>query len=260
LFKSPTYLLLDNVHKLDSAPLAGAITAESWTDRKMGSSESPAIPVRCAWVATGNHPARSDELARRIVQIRMDAKMEHPHLRADFRHPNLRDYIKAHRHELVAAAITLVRAWQAAGQPRGTKTLGMFESWAQIVGGILTVAGQPGFLVRDEAQSSNVIALPWVRFFGRWWVAFGDRPVGVASLFPLLHSDTDVPIDLGLPKDADEEGHRIAFGKDLSSRRDQYIGSFCVRASGTHQSARQWRLERADEPNRSEPVREDRAA
>jgi DNA polymerase-1 len=190
----------------------------------------------------------------------MDAKEEHPEWRTGFRHPDLKEFVTLQRVELIRAVITLVRAWQAAGRPQGQQTLGMFESWAKVMGGILLVAEQPGFLRDDRRQPSNVIAMPWVRFFGRWWTVFGDQPVGVATVFPLLRSQTDGPIDLGFPRDADDDAQRVALGKRLRQKRDVAIGGFYVRDGGTRQGARQWRLERAPEVPTSEPIPDDRAA
>jgi hypothetical protein len=42
-------------------------------------------------------------------------------------------------------------AWMAAGRPRGPQTLGSFESWAAIIGGVLDVAGVRGFLENQHA-------------------------------------------------------------------------------------------------------------
>ena len=97
---------------------------------------------------TGNNPTLSSEIARRTVRIRLDAKRDRPWLRDRFRHPDLRQWVSAHRHELVAAALTLVRTWIATDKPdpTGSSALGMFESWSRVTGGILQVAGVPGFL------------------------------------------------------------------------------------------------------------------
>ena len=64
------------------------------------------------------------------------------------------------------AALTLIRAWIAAGRPKGKKTLGKFEGWAEVMGGILQVAGVPGFLdqleafrERDDPETLNICGL-----------------------------------------------------------------------------------------------------
>ena len=116
-------VLIDNLKRpLVSASVAAAITSTVWEDRILGTSDMTRLPVRCAWIATGNNPTLSSEIARRTVRIRLNAKQDRPWLRDRFRHPDLRLWVSAHRHELVAAALTLVRAWIAAGKPDPTRS------------------------------------------------------------------------------------------------------------------------------------------
>ena len=81
---------IDNVHhKVDNASLALATTTEVWKDRVLGHSKTVVLPVRCSWIISGNNVELSSELARRSVLIRLDANVERPTERKDFRHPNL---------------------------------------------------------------------------------------------------------------------------------------------------------------------------
>jgi len=132
LLGGPSVVLLDNLRRrLESAALSAAITAPAWEDRLLGHTEMVRVPVRCAWIATGNNPALSAEIARRTIRVRLDAKVDRPWLRKTFRHPDLRGWGAKHRGELVWAALTLAQAWLAAGRPEGHKVLGMFENWSR---------------------------------------------------------------------------------------------------------------------------------
>ena len=147
LGETPAVILIDNAHVLDSAALSAAVTTpDIWTDRIIGSSRVARLPVRCLWLVTGNNPSLSTEIARRVVRIRLDAKVARPEERSDFRHPDLAGWVRHEHGRLVWALLTLVQAWIAAGRPKGGVTLGSFESWARIIGGILEVAEIPGFL------------------------------------------------------------------------------------------------------------------
>ena len=138
----PSIVLIDNLRqKLDSSAVAAALTAPFWEDRILGVSEMARLPIRCVWIATGNNPEFSNEMARRIVRIRLDAHVERPWQREGFRHPDLMTWVRANRARLVAACLTICRAWIAAGRPRGTRTIGSYENWAQTLGGVLEVAG-----------------------------------------------------------------------------------------------------------------------
>ncbi|MFO0188707.1 MAG: ATPase, partial [Alphaproteobacteria bacterium] len=131
----PVLLLIDNLRQeLDSAALAAALTAPAWEDRILGVSDIIRLPVRCTWVATGNNPAVSHEIARRLVRIRLDARSDQPWRREGFRHPDLMIWVRANRAGLVAACLTLCQAWASAGRPPAARSLGSFETWSQTMG------------------------------------------------------------------------------------------------------------------------------
>ena len=84
LGETPAVILIDNAHVLDSAALSAAVTTpDIWTDRIIGSSRVARLPVRCLWLATGNNPSLSTKIARRVVRIRLDAKVARPEERTD---------------------------------------------------------------------------------------------------------------------------------------------------------------------------------
>jgi hypothetical protein len=182
----PTIVVIDNARRLESQALSGAITSPIWTDRIVGTSKTPQVPIQCAWVATGNNPSLSSEIARRIVRSRLDTGLERPFERTKFKYPQLRKWVVEHQAKLVWAALTLGRSWIAAGSPKGTRPLGMFESWAEVMGGILDVVRIPGFLTNRDSlhQHSDAESQRWRAFFDRWCQEFGGRVVGVAELWP----------------------------------------------------------------------------
>ncbi len=153
-------ILLDNVSEkrvLDSAPLASVLTSEVWRDRVLGETRMVSLPNRALWLMSGNNPRFSLEIARRCVRIRIDAKRDMPWRRVGFKHDPLIGWVRENRGLLVRAALVLVQAWIAAGRPRCSARLGSFESWAAVLGGILQVAGVPGFLgnTDDFYESSD---------------------------------------------------------------------------------------------------------
>lgn len=137
---APAVVFLDNLTGvLRSAALSTALTATVWMDRVLGGNDEIKVPVRCVWLATGNNVTLTTDLARRTVPVGLDAQVERPWLRAKhgqtFRHPDLRAWVSRERPRLVHAALTLIRAWLAAGQPPGSEVLGMYEAWGRVVGG-----------------------------------------------------------------------------------------------------------------------------
>jgi hypothetical protein len=85
-------------------------------------------------------------MVRRCFLIRLDTQMVRPWKRSGFTHDQP-DWTRENRGRLACALLTLARAWISAGQPAGdTPTLGSFERWSHVVGGILAHAGVDGFL------------------------------------------------------------------------------------------------------------------
>ncbi len=242
LRNGPTTILIDNLRRrLESAALASAITASIWEDRLLGASEIVSLPVRCAWVATGNNPALSREMARRIVRIRMDAKQDSPWLRKDFRHKNLQGWTITHRADLVGAALTLIKTWLAEGRPHWQGTiLGTFEDWSKVMGGILKTAGIPGFLgnLTDFYDTSDSEGIVWRAFVMAWQEKFGEKGVGVAQLWE-LNEQLEDPVDLG---DGKEKSQKTKLGKILVNMRDRQYDGLRITLAGTTQGAKRWRL------------------
>jgi hypothetical protein len=194
----PTIVLIDNLREtLDSAALAAALTAPFWEDRILGQSEMARLPIRSLWIATGNNPSVSNEMARRLVRIRLDARVERPWARAGFRHPDLMGWVRANRGTLVAACLTLCQAWIAAGRPRGGRTIGSYEAWAQVLGGVLEVVGVEGFLgnLDEIMEASDSEGPAWSAFVAGWWDRFGTAEVGACDLLEVaLSTDPRLPI------------------------------------------------------------------
>ena len=130
-------VLLDNVdRRLSSQALAAALTADTWAGRLLGVSEIVTAPLHAVWLATGNNLGFRGDLGRRVVPVDLDADMEHPEDRDQFRHPDLRAYVEQRRPKLVVAALTVLRAYHLAGRPRhGAPRMGSYEAWDDLIRG-----------------------------------------------------------------------------------------------------------------------------
>src|SRR5262249_51624808 len=139
-------IVFDNVVRLTSPALAAILTAPFWSGRVLKESKMISLPNRAIWLATGNNVELSDELVRRTVHIRLDAGTERPEERQGWRHPDLLGWAKANRADLVSACASIVQHWVDDGMREGNASLGRFESWAAVLGGILNSVGIEGFL------------------------------------------------------------------------------------------------------------------
>ncbi len=246
LREAPVAILIDNITRaLDSGVLAAALTAGHWSDRLLGQSLLLRLLVRCLWLATANNPTMSTEMARRVVRVRLDPKMDRPWTRTAerFKHPKLNEWADHHRADLVGAALTLIQAWIAKGRPSGHVTLGSYEPWAAVMGGILDTADIPDFLGNLAAlyEASDLEGAVWRGFVAAWWEKFASSGVGAADLFPL--AVTTEGFDLGAGQ---ERSQRTSFGKQLARQRDRVIGGeardYRIVQTGTKKSAAQWQL------------------
>lgn len=263
LLEGRPIVFLDNVTQLKSPHLAAALTAEVWQGRILGKSELVSVPNRAVWLATGNNVEISDEFARRIIPIRLDAGVERPEDRKNFRHANLPEYVRAHRSVLVSACLSLIQKWIDAGMPKGEKTLGRFESWAGIVGGILEVAGVSGFLSGRERlyNDADSETKEWALLCAAWWKSYEARPITAGDAFEVAKED-DLLLDLWGGRSV--LGAKQRFGHALSARRDRVFGAYKVVSAGRDSATRNaaYRLKRVgietpETPETSDPEQED---
>lgn len=246
LLAGAQWVLLDNVDAITSAPLAAVLTATRWRGRRLGKSEMVDVPNDATWVATGNNVQLSDEIARRTIPIRLDPGVERPEERTNFRHPDLLAWAAAHRAELVSACLSLVRAWLNAGRPEGEKTLGSYEAWARILGGILGVAGVSGFLGARErlyAEADRETA-EWRAMCAAWWETYGSHPVTAKDIFAVA-KERGLLLDLWGGRT--ELAAHQRFGHALAKLRDRIFGCYRICPAGRDGTTRNlvYRLELA---------------
>jgi putative DNA primase/helicase len=240
LLEGASFILLDNINRvLESGALASALTARIWRDRLLGFTKTACLPNNAVWMASGNNTILSREIIRRTVLCRLDAQVDAPWERRQFRHPNLLAWVREHRGRLIAAALTLCRAWIAAGKPKGTQTLGMFESWVEVLGGILDVAGVPGLIANaEEFRGARADNADEIRpFLTAWFERHGVDRVRVPDLFTLA---TDYQLLESVLGDKGEAGQRVALGKALAKMVDRVACGFRVVAAGRDHKGRQF--------------------
>ena len=120
LHRGSPIILIDNVNRpVASASLEALLTAATWSDRVLGQSRQVALPNTAVWSMTGNNVTITGDLRRRFYEILLDAKVSCPWKRTGFRHADLEGWTLANRGRLIAATLTLCRAYFAASGGRG---------------------------------------------------------------------------------------------------------------------------------------------
>lgn len=231
LLDGSTHVLLDNVTEIKSTVLAAVLTSEVWRGRILGKSEMVHVRNDATWITSGNNIDLSDEITRRVMPIRLDAGVERPEERGGFRHPKLKEWALEYRCELLSAVLSLVRAWADAGMPKAEKSLGSFESWAAVMGGILEVAGVSGLLGGRERLHTQADreTTEWAAFLIAWHETHGTLTVTARDLFAVL-KERRLLLDLWGGRS--DIGAMQRLGHALKARRDRMYGNLKIVSAG----------------------------
>jgi hypothetical protein len=190
-------IMLDNADTkgrrvIDSGTLEGVLTSTEWTGRDLGRSRMVTYPNRAVWFMTGVNLEFARGLMRRRVRVRLDPCCETPWTRTekDFKKPKILQWARENRAVICAAVAVLARAWLCLPKeerPRGQQH-GSFEEWSDVIGGILAVAGVPGFLAHiNDAEEKAVESGEdeWPEFIEVWWQEYQTIAAPVAKLTEL---------------------------------------------------------------------------
>lgn len=143
--ESEPVVLIDNVEgTFGSSAMCVALTSDTWSDRILGGSRTYKGPLTTTWLMTANNVQLTTDMVRRTCHIRLNVDEERPEERTGFRYPHLEQHVRRHRPQLVAAALTMLRAYCVAGRPdQGLPSWGSFEGWSALVRQAVVFAGMP---------------------------------------------------------------------------------------------------------------------
>ena len=153
-------ILFDNLRgRLDSPLIEQLTCAPVLSFRIMKQSATVTVPNTYLWLITSNGLQPTPDLISRTVPVRL--YFEGQADKRKFAGDPLR-MVREQRLEILAELYGLVETWKAAGRPLGDQCH-RCGIWAQVLGGILGVAGLPEFLTNVEdaanALDENLQAL-----------------------------------------------------------------------------------------------------
>jgi hypothetical protein len=223
LISGAGYFFVDNIkYAVKSGTLAVTLTTSRFSYRVLGESKMVDLPVRWCWAATANNIKADSDIVRRFVRTRLDANCERPELRSGWRIPDLLGWARQRRSDLLSACLTIVRGWINAGMPKGDYTLGSYEEWARVMGGILDCIEVPGFLgnlsANDEVNSAEA---EWRVFVSLWWAESQDNEVSIKELYALATENEMLSRVMGEGRDTSQ---RTKLGLALGNREGQVLG------------------------------------
>lgn len=189
-------VLFDNVTRtLRSEVLDAVLTGTSFQGRALGTNEEPMLAMRTLFLATSNNATVSTDLVRRSLHVRLETRDEHPEQRSNFRHPDLRAYVRANRAALLSAALTVLRGYIVAGRPAVELVpMGSFEEWSALVRGALVWAGMPdpGRTQDSLREMGDPERDALSELLTAWRAHFGGRFVASAEVLAAIDRDAAV--------------------------------------------------------------------
>jgi hypothetical protein len=187
-------------------------------------------------------------MLRRCFWIKQDKDIPQPWIpEVPYKHPNLKRYVRENRGAILAALLTLASAWYRAGKPKGNHvTLGSFEEWSEIVGGILTFARLEGFLgnagqMYDEGDVNDA---QWRSFLSELSKVFPNHTFTVNELLQVsgikraaLVPGVETTLAELFPDDiADNKGNARTIGRVFLAKQGRYFGEYKLNRVGENRN------------------------
>ncbi|MET8824766.1 hypothetical protein ABZX40_17850 [Streptomyces sp. NPDC004610] len=230
---------LPNGHVIKSPVLSSLLTAEHWGDRVLGSTASVTMPNDRLWIVTGNALRTGGDNGRRTMWVRLDPNCPDPDQRDGFRVGDLRPWLRQKASTIVAALVTMVRAWLAEGAPIVRVRKGDYSQWASLMAGLLGYLGVDGWMAdRDQVFDQDDELLEWTAFLEMWRVKLGAQAVTTSSIIAAVSDQ--IPRH---PKTGELPTANL-LGGWLKNRAGRYFGTHkVVRVYDSHLKQNTWRVD-----------------
>jgi putative DNA primase/helicase len=229
LVGDPLVLLDNTVGEIGCASLDAALTADTWRDRILGSSNmTTELPLRVCWWTSGNGLSVGADLIRRALLVRLEPACERPDERSAFRHPRLLDHVRENRAALLGAALTIARAYVVAGKPTMSLVpMGSFETWSDLVRSALCWAGAPDPCATVAELRAVDLQADAIRAAIDAWPARVGQPMTAADLIEQATTDStwrDALIGWCVPRGSADLPTAKALGYALRAIRGRVVG------------------------------------
>jgi hypothetical protein len=228
---------LPNGHVIKTPVLSSLLTAENWGDRVLGSTDSVTMPNDRVWILTGNGLRTGGDNARRAMWVRLDPDCPDPDQRDGFVVGDLRPWLRANASTVVAALVTMVRAWLAAGAPTTRVRKGDYSEWASMLAGLLAFVGVDGWMAdRDKAADQDDETVEWTGFLAAWRGRFGSERLTAGGVLKSLSEY--------VPQIRGELPNAQMLGNWLKARDGRYYGDHkVVRVPDRHRCQNTYRVD-----------------
>ena len=242
-------VLLDNLTgTFESDALCAWLTSEGFTDRVLGQSEMMEIPTNTLMLFTGNNVLLKGDLCRRVLTCEIDPQSERPWSRAFQLDPEA--YCRVHRLEMVAAALTVLRA--AFGQKtRMQGRTASFEIWSDTIRRAVVWVGEQGLMdVADPVKSVETAyeadpeSAKLEALLGAWHAVYGDYRATVNEVIQRAERDREGDLCAACEEIAGQ-GREInprILGRWIERMRNRVVGGMRFEEAGKRSRRRVWRV------------------
>jgi putative DNA primase/helicase len=245
LLQGATIITIDNCeHPLQCAFLCTMLTQETVSIRPLGQSRTVDASTAATVMATGNNLQITGDLTRRALLCSLDARCEHPERRPfDW---DAKDIAQAQRGRLVSAALTILRAWHAAGTRIDRSPLGGFEEWSQRIRAPLLWLGCADpcdTTLKLKAQDAQVMEL--VAVMACWKEHIGlNAPLNIQGIINKALAAPDLQNALLVVAEA--RGRSVIssdrFGRWLRKVEGRIVSGNAIRQAGVVHGYQHWVL------------------
>lgn len=235
-------IVLDNLpngYTVKSPVLSALLTAEHWGDRVLGANASVTMPNDRLWILTGNGLQTGGDNGRRALWVRINPNVPDPDQRDGFKVGDLRPWLRANTSTVVAALVTMVRAWLAEGARTVRTRKGDYSEWASMMAGLLDFLGVPGWMAdRDDAMKQDSESATWAAFLIAWQERFDTEIVTAGAAGSALTEYVPRHPKTGEPPSAN------ALGSWLKARDGRFFGNLrVIRVWDSRRCQNRWRVE-----------------
>jgi hypothetical protein len=231
LLQGDQIVSIDNVTRpIGGNALCTILTEETWQNRILGESRNVRVPTNVLWMPTGNNLTFEGDMTRRALLCQMDAGIENPESRSfDM---DLMKWVPDNRVKLVAAGLTILRAFVCAGRPGldRLKPYGSFEEWSNLVRGALVWLGQPDpCITRKFIAADDPVKTELSEFFQAVYDTIGHNEFTAGELIKAGEDcnnsdDLTESIYAAVPK-----ANRVSLGFFLKTHVNKIMGGLTLR-------------------------------
>ncbi|WP_267395241.1 MULTISPECIES: hypothetical protein [unclassified Sphingomonas] len=255
LLNGQAIISIDNVNgELGGDALCQMIERPVVSVRPLGVSKLVKIESRATTFATGNNIQLVGDMTRRTLLCSLDPNMERPELRTF--HASPFNQVLAHRGKYVAAALTIARAYVAAGYPGLLPALASFEDWSRFVRSPLVWLGRADPVeTMDKARAEDPVIATLTGVLTAWHGAVGGAPrttgeiKEAAELRDTYNGNINGTLREALIEVADDKRGGIdpkRLGRFLSRYQGRIVDGLKVMAGeDAHAKQKNWRVVRA---------------